>query len=187
MSHNIKFILSVLVCVVAMLFTFRPLALGCVIKSVRSRTPGLYQRFPNLSFNTMLRSFSDCHATGLSSSDVGQSCEKADDGAYRQILINDDQHNLEYTFQLLMNIVRRPCLGHFVKRIEYVYEPSTGDDYPELPYQRDLSADDMRLLRRAVENAGFQGDKEEKIINMLMQTELNQDMGYNTPEGCRVW
>lgn len=188
MSHNINFILSVLVCVVAMLFTFRPLALGSVIKSVRSRTPGLYQRFPDLSFNTMLRSFSDCHATELSGSSFGHSsCEKADRGAYRQILINDDQHNLEYTFQLLMNIVKRPCLGHFVKRIEYVYRPSTNDDYPELPYQRDLSADDMRLLRRAVENAGFQGEKGEKIINMLMQTKLNQDLGYNTPDGCRVW
>ncbi|KAJ5190596.1 uncharacterized protein N7498_009581 [Penicillium cinerascens] len=86
-----------------------------------------------------------------------------------------------------MNIVKRPCLGHFVKRIEYLHKPRTGDDYPELPYQRDLSADDMRLLRRAVQNAGFQGDKEEKIINMLMQNKLSQDLGYITPEGCRVW
>ncbi|CEJ59452.1 hypothetical protein PMG11_08077 [Penicillium brasilianum] len=75
----------------------------------------------------------------------------------------------------------------FVKRIEYVCWPVDGDDYPELPYQRDLTANDMRLLRRAVQNAGFQGDKEERIINMLMQTKLNHDLGYVTPEGCRVW
>lgn len=188
MSHNIKCILSVLVCIVAMLFTFRPLALGSVIKSVRCRTPGLYQRFPNLPFNTVLRSFSDCHASELSgSSSARSSCEKADRGAYRKILINDDPDNLEYTFQLLMDIVKRPCLGQFVRRIEYVHRPSDGDDYPELPYQRNLSADDMRLLRRAVQNAGFQGDKEEKIINMLMQTKLDHDLGYNTPDGCRVW
>jgi hypothetical protein len=136
----------------------------------------------------VLRSFSDCHASELSDSSFGRSaCEKLDRGTHRNILVNDDQHNLEYTFQLLMDIVRRPCLGHFVKRIEYVCWPGEGDDYPELPYQRNLTADDMRLLRRAVQNAGFQGDKEEKIINMLMQTKLNHDLGYVTPEGCRVW
>ncbi|KAJ5184656.1 hypothetical protein N7491_007474 [Penicillium cf. griseofulvum] len=108
-------------------------------------------------------------------------------GAYRKIVINDDQDNLEYTFQLLMDIVKRPCLGHFVKRIEYVSWPSESDDYPELPYQRNLSADDMGLLRRAVQDAGFQGDREERVINMLMQTELNHDLGYHTPDGCRVW
>lgn len=86
-----------------------------------------------------------------------------------------------------MDIVGRPCLGHFVKRIEYAYMPSDGDDYPELPYQRNLSADDMYLLRRAVQNAGFRGNKEEKIINMLMQTKLDHDLGYNTPDGCGVW
>lgn len=182
-----KFILSVL-CIVAMLFPFRPLALESIIKSVRCRTPGLYQRFPNLPFNTLLRSFSDCHASELSGSSFGRSSyEKADLGAYRKILINDDQHNLEYTFQLLMDIVKRPCLGHFVKRIEYVCWPSDGDDYPELPYQRNLSADDMHLLRRAVQNAGFQGDKEEKVINMLMQTKVDHDLGYNTSDGCRIW
>lgn len=136
----------------------------------------------------MLRSISDCHASELSDSNFGRSaCEKVDRAAHRTIFVNDDQHNLEYTFQLLMDIVRRPCLGHFVKRIEYVCWPADGDDYPELPYQRNLAADDMRLLRRAVQNAGFQGDKEERIINMLMQTKLNHDLGYVTPEGCRVW
>jgi hypothetical protein len=135
----------------------------------------------------VIRSFSDCQAPELSGSDFGRSsCEKADREAYRKILINDEQDNLEYMFQLLMDIVKRPCLGHFVKRIEYVYRPSDADDYPELPYQRNLSADDMRLLRHAVQNAGFQGDKEEKVINMLMQTKLNHDLGYTTPDGCRV-
>ncbi|KAJ5605008.1 hypothetical protein N7510_010162 [Penicillium lagena] len=171
-----------------MLFSFRPLALDSVIKSVRSGTLGLYQSFPKLSFNAISRSFSDRHATEISGSNFDHSsCEKADRETYRQILIDDDEHNLTYTFQLLMNIVRRPCLGHFVKRIKYVHRPNSGDDYPELPYQRDLCADDMRLLRRAVENAGFQGDKEDKIINMLMQKKLYQDLGYNTTEGCRVW
>jgi hypothetical protein len=186
--NEMKLILSLLVCFVAMLFSFCPLALDSVIKSVRSGTVGLYQRIPKLSFNTISRSFSDRHATEISGSNFDHSsCEKDDREAYRQILIDDDEHNLEYTFQLLMNIVRRPCLGHFVKRIEYVHRPNSGDDYPELPYQRDLSADDMRLLRRAVEIAGFQGDKEDKIINMLMQKELYQDLGYNTTDGYRVW
>ncbi|KAJ5771664.1 hypothetical protein N7520_002193 [Penicillium odoratum] len=80
-----------------------------------------------------------------------------------------------------MNIIKRPCLGHFVKRIEYVHRPKGAHEYPGFPYQRDLSADDMRLLRRAVENAGFQGDKEDKIINMLMQNELYQNRGF---DGC---
>ncbi|KAJ5389901.1 uncharacterized protein N7496_000969 [Penicillium cataractarum] len=170
-----------------MLFTFRPPPLGSVMKSVRCRTPGLYQRFPNLLSNSVLRSLSDCHASELSGPSFGRSCEKADREAYRKIFINDDQHNLEHTFQLLMDIVKRPCLGHFVERIEYVLTPSDGGDYPELPYQRNLSADDMHLLRRAVQNAGFLGNKEERIINMLMQTKLDHDLGYNNPDGCRVW
>lgn len=170
------------------LIVHRTLALGPVMISVCCRTPGLYQRFPSILFNSVFCSFSDCHASELSGSSFGRSsCEKADRGAYRKILVNDDQHNLEYTFQLLMDIVGRPCLGHFVKRIEYAYMPSDGDDYPELPYQRNLSADDMYLLRRAVQNAGFRGNKEEKIINMLMQTKLDHDLGYNTPDGCGVW
>jgi hypothetical protein len=182
-----RLLLSALVCIVAMLLPFRPLSLGSAIKSVRSRTPGLYVRFPNLSSHNITRLFSYRNPTDQSVSNLSSRslCENADQEAYRRIFINDDQHHFEQTFQLLMNIVKRPCLGHFVQRIEYVY-PTEGGDYPGLPHQRDLSADDMRLLRRAVENAGFKDGKEDRIISMLMQKTLAQDLGYTTPEGCRV-
>ncbi|KAJ5950683.1 uncharacterized protein N7479_009096 [Penicillium vulpinum] len=172
-----------------MLFTFCPSALDTSIKFVRART--VYERFSNVSFQSISRFSSYRHPADPSVSNPGPHlvCEKADRETYRQILINADQHNLEYTFQLLMNIVRRPCLGHFVKKIEYVHRPISrnqgGGDYvfPELPYQRDLGADDMRLLRRAVENAGFKDEKEESIITMLMQKELNQNLGHYTTAG----
>ncbi|OKP13239.1 hypothetical protein PENSUB_1075 [Penicillium subrubescens] len=70
MSQKMKFILSVL-CIVVMLFTLRPMALGSVMKPLHCRTSGLYQRFSNLPFNTVLRSFSDCHGSELSGPSFG--------------------------------------------------------------------------------------------------------------------
>ncbi|KAJ5347707.1 uncharacterized protein N7506_000960 [Penicillium brevicompactum] len=110
-------------------------------------------------------------------------CNKADLDAYRRIFIDSDPHNLEYTFKLLMNIVKRPCLGHLVERIEYIHIPTNYEDWPNPPYQRDLATDDLDLLRRAVRNAGFKDRKEHRIMSMLMQNNLEQDF-RQTPTSC---
>ncbi|CAG8343347.1 unnamed protein product [Penicillium salamii] len=175
-----RLVLSVLVCIFVMLLAFRPLAVDTVIKNISSRTLGL-----TTLFHAEPRNFSNRPVGELlgSAPDFAQ-CKQADHDTYRQIFIKDDQESLDYTFGLLMNIVRRPCLGHLVKKIEYMHRPQNHEDYPILPYQRELATDDMHLLKRAVENAGFQGGKEHRIISMLMQNKLSRDSERTTFGNC---
>ncbi|CAG8056018.1 unnamed protein product [Penicillium olsonii] len=165
-----------------MLISFRPLTLSTAIKSVRSRTLGIAT-----SIHAELRTFSD-HPAGelLGSAPDFSRCTRSDVDTYRLIRICDDQEKLEYTFGLLMNIVRQPYLGHLVKKIEYIHRANNVRGYPELPYQRKLSVDDMQLLKRAVGNAGFQDKRLQRVMGMLMQNDLDQDFGYTTSENRRV-
>lgn len=68
-----------------------------------------------------------------------------------------------------MDILKRPRLGQFVERIEFIRTPDDSSDYPAKDYERELNPEDMGLLRTAVRDAGFVGAKEERVVNMLMQ------------------
>lgn len=179
---GMRLVSSVLACILAMLISFRPLTLSTAIKSVRSRTLGIAT-----SIHAELRTFSD-HPAGelLGSAPDFSRCTRSDVDTYRLIRICDDQEKLEYTFGLLMNIVRQPYLGHLVKKIEYIHRANNARGYPELPYQRKLAVDDMQLLKRAVGNAGFQDKRLQRVMGMLMQNDLDQDLGYTTSEDRRV-
>lgn len=182
--HSMRLILSLVIGIFAMLFALRPLPFNSVIHAVRSRVTGLPQRLPLTLLHVKMRSFSD-HPVGEPPAlvpDFSQ-CKSSDRDVYRRILINGDSHNLDYTFKLLMNMVRQPCLGHLVERVEYVHRPTNFEDWPGSPYQRELSTDDLDLLKRAVGNAGFKDGKEHRIMSMLMQNTLDQDLS-TTKTGC---
>ncbi|KAJ5973078.1 uncharacterized protein N7479_002996 [Penicillium vulpinum] len=80
---------------------------------------------------------------------------------------NDDSRNA--AFALLMAILRRPRLGHYVHHIECNDPTFHLTDYLEREHQRDLSGDDIRRVEIATRKAGFTGPKQDRILNMLMQ------------------
>ncbi|KAL2823567.1 hypothetical protein BDW59DRAFT_180599 [Aspergillus cavernicola] len=89
---------------------------------------------------------------------------------YHQVRVRCDSYHLQVAFDILMDIVRRPSLGHYVRRIECRAKLPIHAGYVKLAPQRQLSDEDIQLLRVATRNAGFVDSQEDLVLNMLMQT-----------------
>lgn len=88
---------------------------------------------------------------------------------YHQISVSSSEESVDNAFEFLMDILRRPILGQYVRHVECSKPTTRHLDYEEVEYERDLSSEDMALLRKAVNQGGFKGPKEDRIVNMLMR------------------
>ncbi|KAJ5108278.1 hypothetical protein N7456_004953 [Penicillium angulare] len=71
-----------------------------------------------------------------------------------RLCITASTKNIDHAFQVLMDILSRPSLGHLVRYIEHC-QPLPGHlEYNERGFQRELPDRDMRL-RKAIQKAGF--------------------------------
>lgn len=84
---------------------------------------------------------------------------------------------MDCAFNLLMDILRRPTLGRYVRHIGYWERVLEHKDYAEKECQRELSEDEMRFLRAATRRAGFVDSEEERVVNMLMQKSSLAELG----------
>ncbi|EKV12331.1 hypothetical protein PDIG_44590 [Penicillium digitatum PHI26] len=88
---------------------------------------------------------------------------------HRVSVSSNDEDNIEISFALLMEILKRPSLGDYVRHIECRTATSRHLDYKQVNSQRDLSNEEMTLVREAVKKGGFTGLHESRVVNMLMQ------------------
>ncbi|CAG7937044.1 unnamed protein product [Penicillium nalgiovense] len=86
-----------------------------------------------------------------------------------QIRVGPEDHSINKTFDLVMEILKSPKLGNYVREIVQTRQPSKERHYVQTAEQRKLSQGDRALLHAAVRNAGFAGAQESAVLNMLMQ------------------
>jgi hypothetical protein len=97
-------------------------------------------------------------------------CEMGTRRRHCRIRVGADE-DLDRAFARLLEILRTPRLGQYVRHLE-IYRGSHLDiwkPYQENPFERVLAEDDLVRLRAAVERAGFEGRQGEQVVNMLMQ------------------
>ncbi|KGO48344.1 hypothetical protein PEX1_021370 [Penicillium expansum] len=88
---------------------------------------------------------------------------------YHRISVSSCEEAIDKPFALLMDILKRPNLGNYVRHIECRTATSRHMDYKQVNSQRDLSNEEMTLVREAVKKGGFTGPQEDRVVNMLMQ------------------
>ncbi|KAL2838573.1 hypothetical protein BJX68DRAFT_259173 [Aspergillus pseudodeflectus] len=97
-------------------------------------------------------------------------CDMETRHMYHSVKIEPKTGSLDIAFDILMDILRRPALGHYVRHIEVRAPPPLRLDYTEQDPQRELGEADMRLLRHAVRAAGFEAPElQGRVVNMLFQ------------------
>lgn len=96
-------------------------------------------------------------------------CDMKTRERYYQIRVIPKDYSINKTFDLVMEILKNPKLGHYVREIVQTRQPGIERDYVQTTEQRDLSAGDRDLLHAAVRKAGFVGSQEIAVLNMLMQ------------------
>lgn len=88
---------------------------------------------------------------------------------FYQIRVGPKGTSINKTFDLVMEILKNPKLGNYVREIVQTRKPSMERHYLQAAEQRGLSAGDRDLLHAAVRKAGFAGSQESAVLNMLMQ------------------
>lgn len=96
-------------------------------------------------------------------------CDMATRKKYHRIGVSSCEEAIDKPFALLMDILKRPSLGNYVRHIECRTATSRHMDYKQVNSQRDLSNEEMTLVREAVKKGGFTGPQEDRVVNMLMQ------------------
>jgi hypothetical protein len=97
-------------------------------------------------------------------------CDMETRHTYHSVKIEPKTGSLDIAFDILMDLLRRPALGHYIRHIEVRAPPPLRLDYTEQDPQRELGEADMRLLRHAVRSAGFEGPElQGRVVNMLLQ------------------
>ncbi|KAJ5822563.1 hypothetical protein N7447_004903 [Penicillium robsamsonii] len=87
---------------------------------------------------------------------------------YHRISVSSGEEGIDRPFALLMDVLKRPSLGNYVRHIECCAVTCMRMGYKEGESQRDLSNEEMNLVRNAVRKAGFTA-QEHRVVNMLMQ------------------
>ncbi|KXG50505.1 uncharacterized protein PGRI_069960 [Penicillium griseofulvum] len=95
-------------------------------------------------------------------------CDMATRKKYHRISVSSAEEDIDRSFELLMDILKRPNLGTYVRHVECCYATYRRICYKEAKSQRELSEEEMNLVRKAVRKGGFI-DQEDRVINMLMQ------------------
>ncbi|XHF98445.1 hypothetical protein AWENTII_001995 [Aspergillus wentii] len=96
-------------------------------------------------------------------------CDMATRKKYDQISITGSDDSIEHAFNLLMDIIKRPSLGQFMRHIEHSKPLPAHAEYVGRAIQRELPEEDMQLLENAVHKAGFTGHSQDRVMNMLLQ------------------
>ncbi|KAF9887234.1 hypothetical protein FE257_010362 [Aspergillus nanangensis] len=102
---------------------------------------------------------------------------------FHKISVYPNDTSINETFDMLMEVLRRPSLGKYVRELQQGWRPSRETSYVEMETQRDLPASDMDLLQTAVQKAGFVGSEGCTVLNMLMQDSTdvaNQIKSYSS-------
>ncbi|RDW67503.1 F-box protein [Aspergillus mulundensis] len=110
----------------------------------------------------------DVAALSLQSRTFHQLCDMQTRRKYHKIRIAPNTGSLDRAFNLLLDILRRPSLGRYVRQIKVHARLPMHVEYMQRQSQRDIGSQDEQLLRSAVERAGFTAE-EDRIVNMLMQ------------------
>lgn len=72
---------------------------------------------------------------------------------------------------MIMDILKRPILGHYVRKVDSTRPPVNGwfTVHEEVKFQRDLSNEEIGLVRKALRNGGFTSLQGDRVVNMLMK------------------
>ncbi|OKL58672.1 hypothetical protein UA08_06034 [Talaromyces atroroseus] len=87
---------------------------------------------------------------------------------YRRIRITSSRKSFNRAFNMLLDILTKPGLGEHVRHIEYTKECCANEPNPEQP-RRELSGEEMQLLRAATRRAGFVDAEGLRVIDLLLQ------------------
>ena len=99
-------------------------------------------------------------------------CDMSTRKKFHRLRISTTKRSIDPAFELLLEILKKPTLGQYVRYIEcYPRALEASTLFVLKDPQRKLSDDEVALLRAAVRRAGFTGDKEKLLLNMLMQKE----------------
>ena len=99
-------------------------------------------------------------------------CDMVARGKYYRIKICSEKQNTDEPLALIMDILKRPILGHYVRKVDSTrpsYSQFTDTDNKEVKFQRDLSNEEAGLVRNALRTGGFTSLQEDRVVNMLMQ------------------
>ncbi|KAJ5533570.1 hypothetical protein N7494_010122 [Penicillium frequentans] len=114
-------------------------------------------------------SIGDLAALSQSCRSIHRLCDMKTRERFYRIRVGQKDSSINKTFDLVMEILKNPKLGNYVREIVQTRQPSMEHHYVQTAEQRDLSAVDRDLLHAAVRKAGFAGSQESAVLNMLMQ------------------
>ncbi|PWY89216.1 hypothetical protein BO70DRAFT_359501 [Aspergillus heteromorphus CBS 117.55] len=103
-------------------------------------------------------------------------CDMKTREKYHQVRISHAD-GIDHAFDMLMEILKRPSLGQYVRHIDCRAHPLAYKDYVESKNIRQIKDEHMQLLENATRRAGFTGSQEGRIMNMLLQ-ETTSDPVY---------
>ncbi|KAE8417094.1 hypothetical protein BDV36DRAFT_296410 [Aspergillus pseudocaelatus] len=125
---------------------------------------------------SFVHSHRDVAALSIQCRSLHTLCDMSMRKKYRRVRIDSNDKSLNKAFAMLMEILKRPSLGRYVRHIECSKGPPCFDDYTERTNSlRDLNDKEMQLLRAAICRAGFTGSETGRILNMVMQTEAGEE------------
>ncbi|KAJ5809206.1 uncharacterized protein N7503_001424 [Penicillium pulvis] len=114
-------------------------------------------------------SIGDLAALSQSCRSIHRLCDMKTRERFYQIRVGQKDSSINKTFDLVMEILKNPKLGNYVREIVQTRQPSMEHHYVQTAEQCDLSVGDRDLLHVAVRKAGFAGSQESAVLNMLMQ------------------
>lgn len=132
-----------------------------------------------------LHSNRDAAALSLSCRMLHPICDMKTRKNFHQIRVFPNDQSIEQAFGLLMDILKRPILGHYVHEIQHYWRPQCEVKYEMEERKqnlRDLGGNEFHLLESAIQRAGFTGPKESLVLNMIRQRSTSG--GRNSPSWC---
>ncbi|RAK73765.1 uncharacterized protein BO72DRAFT_517467 [Aspergillus fijiensis CBS 313.89] len=120
---------------------------------------------------SFVQSYGDIAALAAQSSHLYQACDMRARERFRQIRITNNAKHLESAFAALMDILKQPYLGRYVRHIEY-WEPVTMAYRHPPSCEFDASSpaeEDMEMIRAAIYRAGFPDRGIEPLITIVKQ------------------
>ena len=117
-----------------------------------------------------VQSMRDLAALAIQCRSFHRVCDMATRRQYRRIRLRSPG-DLQLGFAMLLSILRRPRLGIYVRHIEINRPPLKRRSYEKGTHDvtMSLDEDDLERLRVAIRRAGFRGEEEDTVMNMLLQ------------------
>lgn len=118
---------------------------------------------------SFLLSNHDVAALSLQCRTLHSLCDMTTRKKYHRISVSAGEEDIDKPFALLMDILKRPSLGNYVRHVECCTATSSHMDYKQVKSQRDLSNEEIDLVKKAVKKGGFTGLQLDRVVNMLMR------------------